>query len=39
MIDFMYLDLSICMRCQGAEDSLEEAIADVAKVLDGFMSI
>ncbi len=34
VIDFMYLDLSICMRCQGAEDSLEEAIADVAKVLE-----
>lgn len=34
IIDFMYLDLSICTRCQGAEDSLEEAIADVAKVLE-----
>jgi hypothetical protein len=34
IIDFMYLDLSICTRCQGTEDSLEEAIADVAKVLE-----
>lgn len=34
VIDFMYLDLSICTRCQGTEDSLEEAIADVAKVLE-----
>jgi hypothetical protein len=30
----MYLDLSICTRCQGTEDSLEEAIEDVAKVLE-----
>lgn len=34
VIDFMYLDLSICTRCQGTEDSIEEAIADVAKVLE-----
>ncbi|MCG1013202.1 DUF2703 domain-containing protein [Tepidanaerobacter sp. GT38] len=34
IIDFMYLDLSICTRCQGTEDSLEEAIEDVAKVLE-----
>jgi len=34
IIDFMYLDLSICTRCQGTEDSLEEAIKDVAKVLE-----
>ena len=33
-IDFMYLDLSICTRCQGTEDSLDEAIDDVAKVLE-----
>jgi hypothetical protein len=33
-IDFMYLDLSICTRCQGTGDSLEEAIEDVAKVLE-----
>jgi len=34
VIDFMYLDLSVCTRCQGAEASLEEAIEDVAKVLE-----
>jgi len=28
VIDFMYLDLSICTRCQGTEDSLEVAIED-----------
>ncbi|MFY9472304.1 MAG: DUF2703 domain-containing protein, partial [Tepidanaerobacteraceae bacterium] len=28
------MDLSLCTRCQGAEDSLEEAIEDVAKVLE-----
>ena len=30
----MFLDLSICTRCQGTESSLEEAIKDVAKVLE-----
>ena len=34
IIDFLYLDLNICTRCQGTEDSLEEAIEDVAKVLE-----
>mgnify|MGYP001029162608 CR=1 FL=1 len=34
VIDFMYLDLSICTRCQSTEDSLDEAIDDVAKVLE-----
>lgn len=34
VIDFMYLDLSVCDRCQGTEGSLEEAISDVAKVLE-----
>lgn len=33
-IDFMYLDLSVCERCQGTESSLEEAIAEVARVLE-----
>ncbi len=33
-IDFMYLDLSICKRCQGTESSLEEAIAEVSKILE-----
>jgi len=30
----LFLDLSICTRCQGTESSLEEAIKDVAKVLE-----
>ncbi|WP_037350441.1 DUF2703 domain-containing protein [Anaeroarcus burkinensis] len=33
VIDFLYLDLSVCQRCQGAEQNLEEALAEVAKVL------
>lgn len=33
IIDFLYLDLDICTRCQGTDNSLEEAIADVVKVL------
>ncbi|MCM8900647.1 DUF2703 domain-containing protein [Caldicoprobacter algeriensis] len=34
VIDFMYLDLSVCDRCKGTEESLEEAISDVARVLE-----
>ena len=34
IIDFLYLDLSVCNRCQGTDQGLEEAIADVAKVLE-----
>ena len=30
----MYLDLSVCERCRGTEGSLEEAIADVKRVLE-----
>jgi len=33
VIEFLYLDLSICTRCQGAGDSLQEAIDEVAHVL------
>lgn len=33
-IDFMYLDLSICTRCQGTESSLEEAVSEVGKILE-----
>lgn len=33
-IDFLYLDLSVCTRCQGADNSLEEAIAEASKVLE-----
>ena len=33
-IEFMYLDLSVCDRCQGTEGSLEEALSEVARVLE-----
>ena len=33
IIDFLYLDLSVCERCQGANKNLEEAIKDVSGVL------
>ena len=33
-IDFLYLDLSVCTRCQGADSSLDEAIAEVSKILE-----
>lgn len=32
-IDFLYLDLSICERCQSTDDSLDAAIGDVSAVL------
>jgi len=35
VIDFLYLDLSVCGRCQGTEENLEEALADVSDVLQG----
>lgn len=34
VIDFLYLDLSVCSRCQGAEKNLEEALAEVSGVLE-----
>lgn len=33
-IDFLYLDLSICTRCKGTDTILDEALADVSKVLE-----
>lgn len=33
IIDFLYLDLDICTRCRGTEEGLDEAIEDVAEVL------
>ncbi len=33
-IDFLYLDLEVCGRCQGTDAVLEEAIADVGGVLN-----
>lgn len=32
-IDFLYLDLEVCTRCQGTGNTLDEAIGDVANVL------
>ncbi len=32
-IDFLYLDLSVCTRCQGTDNSLDEAIAEVSQIL------
>jgi hypothetical protein len=34
VIDFMYLDLSVCERCQDTESTLEEAIQEVTRVLE-----
>lgn len=33
-IDFLFLDLSVCTRCQGAESNLDEALNDVSHVLE-----
>jgi len=33
IIDFLYLDLSVCTRCQGTDSVLEEAVAEVSQVL------
>jgi hypothetical protein len=32
-IDFLYLDLNVCERCQGAEKNLDEAVDEVSGVL------
>jgi glutaredoxin len=34
VIDFLYIDLSICKRCQGTGTTLAEAIEDVKKILE-----
>lgn len=34
VIDFLYLDLSVCAPCQGTESILDEAIKDVANILE-----
>lgn len=34
-IEFLYLDLTQCERCQGTESNLEEALRDVSAVLHG----
>ncbi|MDF2685341.1 MAG: hypothetical protein K0S55_522 [Clostridia bacterium] len=33
VIDFLYLDLTICERCKGTDNNLDEAINDVSGVL------
>lgn len=33
VIDFLYLDLNVCERCQGADKNLEEAVSEVSPVL------
>jgi len=32
-IDFLYLDLEVCTRCQGTDRVLDEAVADVRHIL------
>jgi hypothetical protein len=34
IIDFLYLDLSVCTRCQGTDSSLDEALSEVSKLLE-----
>ncbi|EYE87521.1 ferredoxin [Fervidicella metallireducens AeB] len=34
VIDFLYLDLTTCDRCQGTDKNLEEALKDVSNVLE-----
>lgn len=34
IIDFLYLDVTVCERCQGTDNSLDEAISEVSKVLE-----
>ncbi|MEG6585712.1 DUF2703 domain-containing protein [Dendrosporobacter sp. 1207_IL3150] len=33
LIEFMYIDLTVCDRCMGTDANLEDAIAEVASVL------
>lgn len=34
VIDFLFLDLSVCTRCQGTDTSLDEALEEVSKVIE-----
>lgn len=34
IIDFLFLDLSVCTRCQDTDNSLDEALKEVASVLE-----
>lgn len=33
-IDFLYLDLSVCTRCRGADNRLDESLSEISKVLE-----
>lgn len=33
VIDFLYLDLDVCTRCQGTDDTLDQAVAEVSQIL------
>jgi len=33
-IEFLYLDLNVCVPCRGTQSSLEEALSDVSRVLE-----
>jgi len=33
VIDFLYLDLEVCTRCQGTNDTLDQAVAEVSQIL------
>ena len=33
-IDFLYLDVTVCERCQGTDKSLDDALSEVSKVLE-----
>ncbi len=34
VIDFLYLDVTVCTRCKGTDTSLDEALSEVSKVLE-----
>ncbi|WP_088102904.1 DUF2703 domain-containing protein [Halalkalibacter urbisdiaboli] len=34
IIDFMYIDLQVCTRCQGTEKSLKDAVNEVSNLLE-----
>lgn len=34
VIDFLYLDLSVCTRCQGTDANLDEALREVVAILE-----
>ncbi|MGB4439661.1 MAG: DUF2703 domain-containing protein [Sedimentibacter sp.] len=33
-IDFLYLDVTVCERCQGTDERLDEALSETSKVLE-----